>query len=69
MKGISKIVHFTAAKARCVVSHHCCSLQDFKMYEPAGQQKETLENFLRPSPGFLKSLAMTGESESYVDPL
>ena len=29
--------------------------------------KETLENLLRPSPGLLKSLAVTGESESYVD--
>ena len=31
--------------------------------------KETLENPLRPSPGPLKSLAVTGESESYADPL
>ena len=31
--------------------------------------RETLENCLRPSPGVLKSLAMTGESECYVDPL
>lgn len=31
--------------------------------------RETLENPLCPSPGFLKSLAMTGESESYVDPI
>ena len=30
---------------------------------------ETLENPLRPSPGLLKSLAVTGESESYADPL
>ena len=29
--------------------------------------KETLKNLLCPSPGLLKSLAMIGESESYVD--
>ena len=31
--------------------------------------KEPLENLLCPSPGLLKSLAVTGESESYVDPI
>ena len=31
--------------------------------------RETLEKPLCPSPGFLKSLAVTGESESYVDPI
>ena len=33
------------------------------------RSRETLENLLCPSPGLLKSLAVTGESESYVDPI
>ena len=31
--------------------------------------KKMLENPLCPSPGLLKSLAVTGDSESYVDPI
>ena len=31
--------------------------------------KEPLKNLLCPSPGLLKSLAVTGESEYYVDPI
>jgi len=33
------------------------------------ENRKTLENPLRPSPDLLKSLAVTGESESYVDSL